>query len=107
MAPSRPNRYQHDSTDGIETGALIESAVSGIGTPDATGGAEHYFHRNNGTASRGEREPLLTPGIAPPKTDEEDQEEFEKDWAHVPSWRRPHVFWLLGPFFIFALAFGG
>ncbi|TGZ84558.1 MFS general substrate transporter [Ascodesmis nigricans] len=50
------------------------------------------------------REPLLPPE-AP--GDHEDEQQFERDWAHVPQWRRPSVFWLLGPFFLFAVAFGG
>ncbi|KAF4973723.1 hypothetical protein FZEAL_9250 [Fusarium zealandicum] len=30
-----------------------------------------------------------------------------KDFEHLAWWRRPSVFWLLGPFVIFTLAFGG
>ncbi|KAL7820883.1 major facilitator superfamily domain-containing protein [Trichoderma gracile] len=29
------------------------------------------------------------------------------DFQHLPWWRRPSVFWLLGPYAIFTLAFGG
>ncbi|KAF2400597.1 MFS general substrate transporter [Trichodelitschia bisporula] len=29
------------------------------------------------------------------------------DWRHLPWWRRPSVFWLLGPYILTALAFGG
>jgi len=31
----------------------------------------------------------------------------DKDYEGLPWWRRPTVFWLLGPFFLFTLAFGG
>ncbi|KAJ8611504.1 hypothetical protein MRB53_037911 [Persea americana] len=30
-----------------------------------------------------------------------------KDFEHLPAWRRPSVFWLLPPFFLFTLAYGG
>ncbi|KAL7784847.1 MFS general substrate transporter [Trichoderma ceciliae] len=29
------------------------------------------------------------------------------DFQHLPWWRRPSVFWLLGPYAVFTLAFGG
>ncbi|KAL7950112.1 major facilitator superfamily domain-containing protein [Trichoderma barbatum] len=31
----------------------------------------------------------------------------DADFQHLPWWRRPSVFWLLGPYAIFTLAFGG
>ncbi|KAH6607641.1 MFS permease [Trichoderma cornu-damae] len=31
----------------------------------------------------------------------------DADFQHLPWWRRPSVFWLLGPYAVFALAFGG
>lgn len=31
----------------------------------------------------------------------------EADFAGLPWWRQPSIFWLLGPFFLFTLAFGG
>ncbi|KAF4971907.1 hypothetical protein FSARC_1412 [Fusarium sarcochroum] len=31
----------------------------------------------------------------------------DKDFEGLPWWRRPSVFWLLGPYIIFTLAFGG
>jgi hypothetical protein len=31
----------------------------------------------------------------------------DAEFAGLPWWRRPSVFWLLGPFFLFTLAFGG
>ncbi|KAG9258956.1 major facilitator superfamily domain-containing protein [Emericellopsis atlantica] len=31
----------------------------------------------------------------------------DKDYEGLPWWRRPSVFWLLGPFALFTLAFGG
>ncbi|KAI1376231.1 MFS general substrate transporter [Hypoxylon crocopeplum] len=30
-----------------------------------------------------------------------------EDFAGLPWWRRPSVYWLLGPYFLFTLAFGG
>lgn len=30
-----------------------------------------------------------------------------KDFKGLPWWHRPSVFWLLGPFILFTLAFGG
>lgn len=30
-----------------------------------------------------------------------------KDFEGLPWWQKPSVFWLLGPFFLFTLAFGG
>lgn len=37
------------------------------------------------------------------------QDEWDgyKDFEGLPWWRRPSVFWLLGPFVMFTLAFGG
>lgn len=29
------------------------------------------------------------------------------EFAHLPWWRRPSIFWLLAPYAIFTLAFGG
>ena len=36
-----------------------------------------------------------------------DDWEGYKDFEGLPWWRRPAVFWLLGPFVLFTLAFGG
>ncbi|KAJ3481428.1 hypothetical protein NLG97_g7826 [Lecanicillium saksenae] len=42
------------------------------------------------------------------------EEEYNKpvwdgltEFEHLPWWRRPSVFWLMGPYAIFTLAFGG
>lgn len=37
----------------------------------------------------------------------QDDWEGYKDFEGLDWWRRPSVFWLLGPFVIFTLAFGG
>lgn len=29
------------------------------------------------------------------------------DFEHLPKWRRPSILWLMGPYAIFTLAFGG
>lgn len=74
--------------------------------------AESYLHthipdESNSAEVATESEPLLTPGLAPPVTDAEEDAQYLKDWEDVPRWRRPSVGWLLGPFFVFAVAFGG
>jgi MFS family permease len=33
--------------------------------------------------------------------------EWESDFAHLPWYRRPSIFWVLGPFFLMTLAYGG
>lgn len=33
--------------------------------------------------------------------------EWDNDFAHLPWYRRPSIFWVLGPFFLVTLAFGG
>lgn len=30
-----------------------------------------------------------------------------EDFTHLPWWKRPSIYWMLGPFFLVALAFGG
>ncbi len=42
------------------------------------------------------------------------EEEYNKpvwdglaEYEHLPRWRRPSIFWLMGPYAIFTLAFGG
>lgn len=47
--------------------------------------------------------------IAANDTADSKQDEWDgyKDFEGLPWWRRPSVFWLLGPFVMFTLAFGG
>ncbi|UKZ73762.1 hypothetical protein TrVFT333_001412 [Trichoderma virens FT-333] len=47
---------------------------------------------------------LLSPGGYGARKDSWDN---DVDFLHLPWWRRPSVFWLLGPYAIFTLAFGG
>lgn len=82
-----------------------------MASPSALADAESYFHthipdENDDVAT--ETQPLLSSsGIAAPTTDAEIDAQFLEDWKDVPAWRRPSVMWLLGPFFVFAVAFGG
>lgn len=57
----------------------------------------------------GETSPLLGAGAQPDGSERRLSQEWDggDDFKHLPAWRRPSVFWLIGPFFFFTLAFGG
>lgn len=57
----------------------------------------------------GETSPLLGAGAEPDGPERRLSQEWDggDDFKHLPAWRRPSVFWLIGPFFFFTLAFGG
>lgn len=105
-----PTTLRHGNHDHDLDGAILESAVAGIASPSALADAESYFHTHipqESTEDATESQPLLTPGLEVPTTDAEVDAQFLEDWKEVPKWRRPSVMWLLGPFFVFAVAFGG
>ncbi|KAH8680974.1 major facilitator superfamily domain-containing protein [Xylariales sp. PMI_506] len=56
----------------------------------------------------GETSPLLgTDAGSNENSDSRDVWEGYRDFEHLPKWRRPSVYWLIGPYFLFTLAFGG
>ncbi|KAM3514661.1 hypothetical protein NHJ13051_009987 [Beauveria bassiana] len=52
-----------------------------------------------------------TTRLLPPngKGDDDDKPVWDglTEFEHLPRWRRPSIFWLMGPYAIFTLAFGG
>lgn len=55
-----------------------------------------------------EATPFLEPREQPvPGAARKDSWVGDAEFALLPWWRRPSVYWLLGPFFLFTLAFGG
>ncbi|KAF2434492.1 MFS general substrate transporter [Tothia fuscella] len=69
----------------------------------AEGGVDNHSTREV------EETPLLR---APGDEDDSEDAEFSRkpsyyDWDHLPWWKRPSPYWLLGPFVLSALAFGG
>lgn len=81
----------------------------------AKGGIDVPAYQADGRNSAGEASPLL-----PPPYDREDEAGEERDdngrqaswtggeeFAHLAWYKKPSIFWLLGPFFLMTLAFGG
>ncbi|KAH9827692.1 hypothetical protein Tdes44962_MAKER00418 [Teratosphaeria destructans] len=48
-----------------------------------------------------EASPLL------PRDGDGEPSSWDSDFAHLPWYKRPSIYWVLGPFFLMALAFGG
>ncbi|SPO00112.1 related to tetracycline-efflux transporter [Cephalotrichum gorgonifer] len=64
----------------------------------------------NGNADVTEATPLIDPCAdepLPATGPAEDTWIGQEDFEHLPPWRRPSVYWLLAPWFVFILAFGG
>ncbi|KAH6659237.1 major facilitator superfamily domain-containing protein [Truncatella angustata] len=57
----------------------------------------------------GETSPLLGAGAGSEDGGRRSSQEWDggEDFKHLPAWRRPSVLWLIGPYFLFTLAFGG
>ncbi|KAF2862433.1 MFS general substrate transporter [Piedraia hortae CBS 480.64] len=58
--------------------------------------------RNQNEHDAQETSPLLPNG-----NNSEQETQWDADFAHLPWYKRPSVFWVLGPFFFMTLAFGG
>ncbi|KAI1101097.1 MFS general substrate transporter, partial [Jackrogersella minutella] len=60
-----------------------------------------------------ETSPLVGASNGSNETRDDDSRKRQESWigsddfAGLPWWRRPSVYWLLGPYFLFTLAFGG
>lgn len=84
------DRSKHSERAGQQA---VKVANGGFSVPDET--EEHGVH---------EESPLL-----PPRGDggRKDSWSGGEDFAHLPWYKTPSIYWMLGPFFIVALAFGG
>ncbi|KAM0810516.1 putative Major facilitator superfamily (MFS) profile domain-containing protein [Seiridium cardinale] len=78
--------------------------------PGKPGGGQIIMVDTEETSSGlGETSPLLGAGAQLDGSERRDTQEWEAsdDFGHLPAWRRPSVAWLVGPYFLFTLAFGG
>lgn len=84
------DRNKHSERAGQQA---VKVANGGFSVPDET--EEHGVH---------EESPLL-----PPRGDggRKDSWSGGEDFAHLPWYKTPSIYWMLGPFFLVALAFGG
>ena len=87
----RQDRNVHSERAGHQAAKV---AGGGISVPEETG--EHRLH---------EESPLLP--REPADEGRKDSWSGGDDFAHLPWHKRPSIYWVLGPFFIVALAFGG
>lgn len=83
-----------DSHQG-ETLALLAHGGIDYNTSSAAG--------RDGAAAADEESPLL------PRQDQdyERKTQWQEAFGHLPWYKRPSIFWVLGPFFLMTLAFGG
>ncbi|KAM0716624.1 hypothetical protein Q7P37_008069 [Cladosporium fusiforme] len=84
------DRRRHNERAGQQASKV---AGGGISVPDET--EEHRIH---------EESPLL------PREDDDGGRKgswIGEDFSHLPWYNRPSIYWVLGPFFVVALAFGG
>jgi hypothetical protein len=86
----RQDRTRHSERAGQQA---VKFAAGGLSTPGETD--EHTAHEDS---------PLLVPREDGGRKDSWSAGE---DFAHLPWHKRPSIYWMLGPFFIVALAFGG
>jgi len=78
---------------------FAQLAKGGVDIP-----AERDDEYNDGEEHEGEASPLL------PRRDDEDdngKSPAATDFSHLPWYKRPSIFWILPPFLLMALAFGG
>lgn len=84
------DRARHSERAGQQA---VKMAVGGFSLPEET--REHTTHEDS---------PLLASGGDGGRKDSWSGGE---DFSHLPWYNRPTIYWMLGPFFIVALAFGG
>lgn len=84
------DRNRHSERAGQQA---TKFAAGGFSVPAETD--EHRTHEDS---------PLLTPRE---NGGRKDSWSAGEDFAHLPWYKRPSIYWMLGPFFIVALAFGG